>query len=136
LLEPSPDEVYVKLAALHGFGEERAGAVRDYLAQPSTQALLNKFRAAGLSPREPERTLSSTVLAGKTLCITGTLSQPRGEIQRRIEAAGGKVTGSVSRKTSYLVAGSEPGEDKRKAAEKNSVPILDEDSLNRLLAGG
>jgi len=131
----SPDEIFATLAAIHGFGEERAGAVRDYLAQASTQALLSKFIAAGLSPREPERTLSSTVLLGKTLCITGTLSQPRGEIQRRIEAAGGKCTSSVSRKTSYLVMGSEPGEDKRKSAEKHGVPTLDEEGLNRLLRG-
>jgi len=135
LLQHSPEEVFAVLAAIHGFGEERAGAVRDYLALGSTRALLNKFLMAGLSPREPERTLTSSTLLGKTLCITGTLSQPRGEIQRRIEAAGGKVTGSVSRKTSYLVMGSEPGEDKRKAAEKNSVPILDEEGLNRVLHG-
>lgn len=135
LLQSSPEQVFATLAAIHGFGEERAGAVREYLGLPSTQALLNKFIAAGVSPREPERTLSSTTLLGKTLCITGTLSQPRGEVQRRIEAAGGKCTSSVSRKTSYLVMGSEPGEDKRKSAEKNSVPILDEEGLNRLLRG-
>ena len=135
LLQHSPEQVFATLAAIHGFGEERAGAVRDYLAQPSTHDLLQKFLAAGVSPKEPERALTSSALVGKTLCITGTLSQPRGEVQRRIEAAGGKCVGSVSRKTSYLLMGSDPGDDKRKAAEKNGVPILDEDALNRLLRG-
>lgn len=136
LRRPTPDEVYVALAGIHGFGEERAGAVRDYLSQPQTTALFDKFVAAGLQPCEPEKTLTSTVLSGKSICITGTLSKPRGEIQRRIEAAGGKCVSSVSRKTSFLLVGSEPGEDKRKAAEKNSVPILSEAELEALLGGG
>ena len=132
----TPDEIYVALAAIHGFGEERAGAVRDYLQQSQTQALLDKFGMAGLAPSEPEKTLTSTALSGKSLCITGTLSKPRGEIQRRIEAAGGKCVGSVSKKTSFLLIGAEPGEDKRKAAEKNGVPLLTEAQLEELLSGG
>jgi DNA ligase (NAD+) len=110
--------------------------VRDYLAQPQTTRLLDKFSAAELAPREPDKTLTSTALSGKSLCITGTLSKPRGEIQRRIEAAGGKCVSSVSKKTSFLLIGSEPGEDKRKAAEKNGVPLLSEAELEALLAGG
>jgi DNA ligase (NAD+) len=75
-------------------------------------------------------------LAGKTLVITGTLSKPRGEIQARIEAAGGKVTGSVTKKTSYLVAGGDTGKTKLEAAEKHGVQVLDEDGLERLLVEG
>jgi DNA ligase (NAD+) len=74
-------------------------------------------------------------LTGKTLVVTGTLSAPRGEVQKRIEAAGGKVAGSVTKKTSYLVAGADTGKAKLEAAEKHGVPVVDEAGLERLLAG-
>lgn len=134
LLAASPDEVYVTLASLHGFGAERAGAVRDYLAEPKNRSLLEKFMARGISPIEPASVHTSGILAGKSICITGTLSAPRREVQRRIEAAGGKVVGSVSGKTSYLLMGADPGDDKRKAAEKHKVPIVDEAALDKLLS--
>jgi DNA ligase (NAD+) len=135
LLDAPPGEVFEKLASQHGFGAERAGAVRDYLADPKNRGLLAKFIDRGVSPVEPESHATSGALAGKSVCITGTLSQPRRDVQRRIEAAGGKVVGSVSGKTSYLLVGESPGEDKRKAAEKHKVPILDEAAFDKLLAG-
>jgi DNA ligase (NAD+) len=67
-------------------------------------------------------------LAGLTFVITGTLSQPRDEIQAWIEARGGKVSGSVSPKTSYLVAGADAGS-KYTRAQALGVPILDEAQL-------
>ncbi|HNK43897.1 MAG TPA: NAD-dependent DNA ligase LigA [Pseudomonadota bacterium] len=133
LLAAAPDDVYRTLVKIHGFGDERAGAVRDYLKDPEARALLHKFAALGLSPVEP--VASTGPLLGKTFCITGTLSKPRGDFQKRIEAAGGKFTSSVTKKTSYLVMGAEPGEDKRAAAEKNGVPILDEAGIEKLLRG-
>ena len=75
-------------------------------------------------------------LAGKTLVVTGTLSVPRGEIQARIEAAGGKIGASVTKKTSYLVAGADTGKAKLEAATKHGVPVIDEAGLEALLAGG
>ncbi|MFO0572666.1 MAG: NAD-dependent DNA ligase LigA [Polyangia bacterium] len=134
LMAATPDEVFAALCGLHGFGEERAGAVRDYLADPENRALLERLRGLGLDPVEPE-SATGGVLCGKTLCVTGTLSVPRGEIKRRIEAAGGKFVSAVTAKTSYLVVGADPGEDKRKAATKNNVPILDEAALESLLKG-
>ena len=95
--------------------------------------LLRKFQARGISPVEPASTTGSGPLSGKSVCVTGTLSMPRGEVKRRIEQAGGKFVAAVSGKTSYLVCGAEPGEDKRKAAEKHGVPILDEAGLLALL---
>ena len=133
LLKTTPDAVHRNLVGIHGFGDERAGAVRDYLKDPQAQTLLQKFIALGLSPVEP---VSSTgPLLGKTFCITGTLSKPRGDFQKRIEAAGGKFTSSVTKKTSYLIIGTDPGEDKRTAATKNGVPILDEAAIEKLLRG-
>lgn len=134
LLEHTPDEVFLALCSLHGFGEERAGAVRDSLSDPDSRALLERLRGLGLDPVEPEG-VTSGPLSGKSLCVTGTLSVPRGDIKRRIEAAGGKFASSVTAKTSYLVTGAEPGEDKRKAALKHNIPIVDEAGLERLLRG-
>ena len=75
-------------------------------------------------------------LAGKTLVITGTMSRPRSEIKKAIEAAGGKVAGSVSKKTDYLVAGTDTGASKLTSADKHGVAIIDEVALEALLAGG
>jgi DNA ligase (NAD+) len=75
-------------------------------------------------------------LAGKTLVLTGTLpTLTREEATERILATGGRVTGSVSRKTSYLVAGESPGS-KLAQAERLEVPVLDEPGLLQLLEGG
>jgi DNA ligase (NAD+) len=133
LLHAPPEAVYRSLVGIHGFGEERAGAVRDYLSDPQSQALLRKFVSLGLSPTEPVASVGP--LLGKTFCITGTLSKPRGDFQKRIESAGGKFTSSVTKKTSFLIVGAEPGEDKRAAAIKNGVPILDEPALEAMLRG-
>jgi DNA ligase (NAD+) len=133
LLATPPDELYKTLANLHGFGEERAAAVRDYLSDPRSQALLAKLRQGGLSPSEPETVASHGPLAGKSVCVTGTLSAPRGDFKRRIEQAGGKFVAAVTGKTSYLLLGADPGEDKRKSATKHGVPILDEAAFTQLL---
>lgn len=135
LAAPLP-ELYKTLANLHGFGEERAAAVRDYFTDPRSLALLQKLRDHGLSPSEPETVATSGPLLGKSVCVTGTLSAPRGEFKKRIEAAGGKFVAAVTGKTSYLLEGADPGEDKRKAATKNGVPILDEAAFEQLLKGG
>ena len=62
-------------------------------------------------------------------------SRPRAEVQKRIEAAGGKVAGSVSKKTSYLVAGADTGKSKLEAAEKHGVQVIGEQELEQLLTG-
>jgi DNA ligase (NAD+) len=66
-----------------------------------------------------------------TFVLTGALGVPRGQIKKRIEAAGGKVTGSVSKKTSYVVAGSDPGSKAEKATALG-VEVLDEPGLEAL----
>jgi DNA ligase (NAD+) len=73
-------------------------------------------------------------LSGKTLVLTGTLSRPRDQIKTELQALGAKVTGSVSSKTDYLVAGADAGS-KLGKAEKLGVEILDETGLERLLQG-
>ena len=73
-------------------------------------------------------------LAGRTFVLRGSLSGPRGVVKEELEALGAKVTGSVSKKTDFLVAGEDPGS-KLAKAEKLEVAVLDEAALERLLAG-
>ncbi len=101
-------------------------------------SLVAKLKAAGVrtADPEPEDTVDSDLLAGVTLVITGTLSSAsRDEARAAVLARGGKVTGSVSSKTSALVAGEAPGS-KLAKAEALGIPVVDEDGFARLLAEG
>ncbi len=124
------------LAAVEGIGPITAHRVITWFQRPHNAALVKKLRAAGLrleAAAPPADTPHP--LAGSTFVITGTLSRPRSEIKAWIEAQGGKVTGSVSGKTGYLVAGASPGS-KYARAEALGVPILSEDALFALVESG
>jgi DNA ligase (NAD+) len=98
-------------------------------------ALIEDLRGQGLRFEEEGPPPGQGPLAGKTFVLTGTLpSLTREEATEAIVAAGGKVTGSVSRKTDYLVAGESPGS-KLAQAEKLGVSVIGEDALRELLAG-
>ncbi len=122
------------LTAVEGMGPIMARTVHQTLSEERTRELVEKLRARGLileetGPAPP----AEGPLVGKTLVITGTLpTLTRPEATERIEAAGGKVTGSVSKKTDYLVAGEDPGSKYTKAQEAGTE-ILDEDALLELL---
>jgi DNA ligase (NAD+) len=122
-----------ELEEIEGIGEIIALAVDRFLRDPHVATVLDKLIERGIDPAEPVIETSGGPLAGKTLVVTGTLSSPRPEIQARIEAAGGKVAGSVSKKTSYLVAGADTGKTKLDAAQKNGVQVIDEAELEKLL---
>ena len=92
------------------------------------------MRNAGVNMLAEEKTRASMGLAGKTFVLTGTMTVPRDEIKSLVEANGGKVTGSVSKKTSFLVAGDSPGSKVEKAL-KTGVPVISEDDLRSLIAG-
>jgi DNA ligase (NAD+) len=113
-----------------------AEAVVTWFGDPDHQAFVDDLAAAGvrLELGDDERPRADGRLGGATFVLTGTLSIPRAEAERRIIEAGGKVVGSVSAKTSYVVAGSEAGS-KLQKAEKLGVEILDEDGLTALLGG-
>jgi DNA ligase (NAD+) len=130
------EALIAQLEDIDGIGEVIAVAVDRFLREPHVGEVLDKLAALGVDPEEPVVATADGPFAGKTLVVTGTLSRPRGEIQQRIEAAGGKIVGSVSKKTSYLVAGADTGATKLAAAAKHKVPVLDEAELDRLLAGG
>lgn len=131
----SSEVLVAELCEIEGVGEVIAVAVDAFLRDPHAQAVLHKLEERGVDPEEAvvERPTSGP-LVGKTLVVTGTLSKPRAEVQARIEAAGGKIAGSVSKKTHYLVAGADTGKTKLEAAEKHGVPVLDEEALDKLLA--
>jgi DNA ligase (NAD+) len=125
-----------ELEAVEGMGPILAGIVHDTLAEKRNRQLVDDLRAAGLNMDE-ERPASEggAPLAGKTFVLTGTLEGlTREEATARITALGGKVTGSVSKKTDYVVAGDDPGSKLDKAKELDR-PVISEAELGRLLGG-
>lgn len=122
------------LLAVPDVGPVVAASIAHFLAEPHNREVIRAMlEDHGVSP-VPEQQLSrGAALAGKTFVLTGTLPNwTREEAARRIVAAGGKVTGSVSRKTSYVVAGAEAGS-KLTKAEELGLTVLDEDGLKQLL---
>jgi DNA ligase (NAD+) len=110
--------------------------VREELADEAIIELIGRLRERGLrfELSEAERRADGGALEGQTFVLTGTLpTLSRDEATRLIRLAGGKVTGSVSKKTDYLVAGDSPGS-KLAKAEEVGTEILDEDGLTTLLA--
>ena len=111
-----------------------AASIARFFAQPHNREVIEQLRAAGLTWKEgPPQRRAAGALAGKTFVLTGTLpSWTRDEAKERLEATGAKVSGSVSKKTDYVVAGDEAGSKLDKARELG-VPVLDEAGLRRLL---
>ncbi len=117
-------------------GPKVADAVRQFFAESRNRELLERLREAGLQFTGTKALKKGGILQGKTFVLTGSLpTLKREEAKERIEAAGGKVVGSVSSKTHYLVAGEEAGS-KLEKAEKLNVPVLDEAGLLQLVGGG
>ena len=116
-------------------GPAVSGAVAGLFAEPRNRRLVERLLEAGIRP-EPERMpASSGPFAGKTLVFTGALALPRGEAKALAEAAGGRVSDSVSRKTDFLVAGAEAGS-KLDTARRLGVAVLtEEEFLQRVKAG-
>lgn len=121
------------LQQIDGIGPIVAESVAEWSAREASRALVAKLRAHGIDPRQEPKPAASTAppagpFAGKTFVITGTLSQPREEIAAWIEARGGKVGDSVSKKTSFLVAGESAGS-KLAKAQSLGVVVLNESEL-------
>jgi DNA ligase (NAD+) len=129
-----------EITAVDGVGAIIAESLAEFFAIEANRRIVEKLRVAGVSlegppPAEPVDT-SGVSLAGLTFVLTGTLDTfTRDEAQAAIEARGGKVTGSVSKKTSYVVAGASPGS-KLAKAEQLGVTVVGDEELARLLAEG
>ena len=130
----NPDALQEALYGIHGFGDERARAVADFFREPRHLEVLRKLMQRGVSPSEPQPVRKGP-LAGQHVCVTGTLSKPRSDVQAAIENAGGVFDKSVKKGTHYLVAGADVGATKLKDAQKKGVKVIDEAQLERLLAG-
>lgn len=130
LLQASEDQ----LLEVADIGPVVARSIIDFLSDSLNRELIEQLRAAGIHWPETERAIvASKPLQGKTFVLTGTLPNlTRDEAAERIEAAGGKVAGSVSKKTNYVVAGEAAGS-KLAKAEELGITILDEAELLRLL---
>lgn len=127
-----------ELETVEGVGSRIAESIRDFFAAEQNRTLIERLRGAGLQFEQdapPERAESSAAAAdGKTFVLTGTLpALTRDEAKARIAAAGGKVSGSVSKKTDYVVAGEKAGS-KLEKAKGLGVAVLDEDTLLALLS--
>ena len=135
------------LASIEGIGPKIAESVAVFFRQESNRRLIERLRAAGVNMTGPRTSRAAAApagegaeetggsLAGLTFVLTGALSgHTREQAKAEIEARGGRVAGSVSRKTDYVVAGVEAGS-KLDSARELGVDIIDEERFRRLLAG-
>ena len=129
LMDASEEE----LQQVNEVGPRIAQSVAEFFGEKKNRELVEGLRAAGLTftGTKKER---GTQLAGKTFVLTGTLARPRDQVKKMIEDAGGRVSGSVSKKTDYVVAGSDAGSKLDKAKELG-VSVIGEKDLDGLLDG-
>ena len=123
---------FEKISAIEGFGEIMAKSVVDYFALPQSQKLIERFKEYGIVMTE-EKKVSSSLFEGLTFVLTGTLpDMTRNEASDLITANGGKVSSSVSKKTSYVLAGEEAGS-KLTKAQSLGVKIISQDEFLAML---
>ena len=128
LLAAAPDA----LERIQEVGPRVAAAVHEFLAEARNRELIERLRTAGLTFTAEKRKRTAK-LEGMTFVLTGTLANlAREEAKERIEAAGGRVSGSVSKKTSYVVAGEDAGSKLDKARDLK-VPVIGEAELLEML---
>jgi DNA ligase (NAD+) len=123
-----------ELQQIHGIGPEVAQSVTTFFREPRNMDMVSRLLAAGVNPipLQARPAEAGQALAGKTLVFTGTIAMSRDEAKRIVEAAGGKVSGSVSRKTDFVVAGDQPGS-KLDRARELGVTVLTEEQFRDLV---
>ncbi len=126
-----------EMEQIPGIGPKLADSVTDWFARKTNRRVVEKLKAAGVRTVQEQVVVTGPQpLDGLTFVITGTLpTLSREQAKALIEASGGRVTGSVSGKTHYLLAGERPGS-KLSKAEKLGVKVLDEGELRRLIDAG
>ena len=129
LFAASPEEI----AAIEGFGGVMAESVADFFAQPGTARLVGELRDAGVNLESRAHETADARFAGKIFVLTGTLpTMTRSEASALVEKFGGKVSSSVSKKTSFVLAGEEAGS-KLTKANQLGVTVIDEEEFLRML---
>jgi DNA ligase (NAD+) len=123
------------LAAIHEIGPVIAESVARYFRSTETRALLQELWDTGVRPQELQvQQTPDSPLKGKTVVLTGTLSEPRDVWQQCLEDAGARISGSVSNKTDYVLAGEKAGS-KLEKAEKLKIPVISEYQARSWLSG-
>lgn len=121
-----------ELTQVQDIGDVTAQSIFDWFHQPQSMHMIQRLREAGVNFAS-NRVVSDTRFAGQTFVLTGALSKfTREEATEKIESFGGKASGSVSRKTSYVVVGENAGSKERKARELG-IPILTEEEFLEML---
>jgi DNA ligase (NAD+) len=135
-LDAVMDASVEQLSLVAEIGPVVAASIHTFFAQPHNREVVGQLRAAGVRwPDGAPAPAALLPLAGQTFVLTGTLpTLSRDEAKQRLEAAGARVAGSVSKKTSYVVAGDEAG-GKLDKARQLGVPVIDEAALRALLGG-
>jgi DNA ligase (NAD+) len=124
-----------ELAALHEIGPVIAESVARYFRSTESKVLLQKFWDAGVRLQELHvQQAPDSPLKGKTVVLTGILTEPRDVWQQRLEDAGARISGSVSKKTGYVLAGEKAGS-KLEKAERLRVSVISEDQARSWLSG-
>ncbi|WP_287004948.1 MULTISPECIES: NAD-dependent DNA ligase LigA [Gordonia] len=135
-LQAIEDATPEQLADVEGLGGTLAQSIHDWFAVDWHREIVEKWRAAGVSMEDERDESIVRTLEGKTIVVTGSLQDfSRDGAKEAILARGGKASGSVSKKTDYVVVGDAPGS-KAAKAEQLGVPVLDEDDFKRLLETG
>ena len=129
-MEATPEE----LQRIPDVGEVVGASISQFFQEPRNREMIEKLRAAGLRLTSERKVVPATdsKIKGTTWVITGTLSKPRDEIAEEIIRQGGKVSGSVSKKTSYVLAGEEAGS-KLEKARKLGLRVISETEFRRML---
>ena len=122
------------LIDVNEIGEILVNSVLEFFSISENRNLIEKLRSTGIR-MEAETTTSSTVslLSGMTFVVSGVFSVSRDELKEKIEKHGGKITSSVSSKTSFLVAGESPGDSKIKKAEELKIKIISEEDIEKMI---
>jgi len=121
-----------ELTEIEGIGPKIAQSIREFFAEDANKKMIDKLNEAGVKFESYRREKGATPLSGLTFVITGTLSKSRDHFKKQIIENGGKVTGSVSSNTDYLLAGENAGS-KLDKAKKLKIKIIDEDKFNKML---
>ena len=126
-LETIKNATIEDLIKIDGIGEKAAKSVVEFFNNENNKIILNKLEENGVNPKGSAFEKISNIFEGKTFVITGTLSQPRNVFEERIKKLGGKTSSSVSKKTSYLLAGENAGSKFDKASSLGVIILTEED---------
>jgi len=131
----NPDYFRAKIMSLKGFGEEMTNSLVNFFSSDVNIATLYELQALGLTMKSETLEVKGDTFGGKVFVITGELSKDRTYFKSLIESLGGKVTGTISKKTNYLLMGPDAeGTNKHKDALSKEVPIISEDMFNEMLS--